>query len=1844
MLCLLLPLSSRVAAISNNPYDYDKDGKSDLAVWRPGNGLWYIINSSGSPATTVQGWGVSGDVPVPGDYDGDGKTDLSIWRPGTGAWFIINSSNGSQTIKALGVSGDVPVPGNYDGDTMTDIAVWRPSSGTWYITNSSGSPATTVQGWGVNGDVPVPGDYDGDHKTDIAIWRPGDGLWYIINSSGSPATTIQGWGVSGDVPVPGDYDGDGKADLSIWRPGTGAWFIINSSNGSQTNRSWGVSGDLPVPTDYDKDGKSDIAVWRPSSGTWYITNSSGSPATTVQGWGVNGDVPVSMYMPRLGGSGGPPPANTFPAAMVDPVNRTGRSGEDLFSGNYNWSLPLVGLPGRANLDLSLSLSYNSLVWTKAASSIKFDADNGFPAPGFHLGFPVIQAQTYTSQANSQAYLMIMPSGSRVELRSIGGSIYESADSSFIQFDASSNILRTPDGSALTYEQSGSNLMCREIKDRNGNKITVVNGGGRINTMTDTLGRVITFNYSGSNLTSITQIWNGATHTWAQFTYQTIPLAPNFQGLTVTAPASVSALKSVSLADGAAYRFDYTSFGYGQVSVIHHNATDGHELASTTYTTDNSTADCPRLTRRQDFAENWNSNVASSTFIQVDPFGSGIGTATLPDGTQIEEDYPTSGFNKGLLTQSKIISGAVAKKTAITNWTQDAPASGYPANPRVNDTSVIDDAGNQRKTSVAYTTFNLPRDTFEYAADGATVLRHTQIDYVTDAAYINRRIIGLPKEQRLYQGNGTANLVARESYEYDWSSPFLQNQGAPTQHDEVNYSDAFVQGRGNLSAVNRFDVTTGQSLQAQLIGYNTTGNPIFVRDAMRNVLTISYTDAFSAGAPAGLTLAYPTTTTDGDNFSSTATYHYDLGVATKTHDPKGAELLMEYNDPAGRLTRRTYFDSINSVSGTYTRLEYPANGTEIRSYVLLDPGIEAFSAQVSDGAGRTIGSVRNLPASTSGYSGQKFIYDAMGRLRQQSNPAEITYSPGQPVANWTPTGDDAGGWVFTTQDYDWKGRPTTTTYQDQVSIKRLSYSGCGCAGGEVVTLTDEVGRVQKTYHDVLGRVMKVETLRPDQNVYRTTTTSYNARDQILTVVQQVRTMGTAQTTTMSYDGQGRLRTRQLPIQTSPTVYDYYPDDTIQVVTDPRGATATYGYNNRHLVTSIDYSAPSPIVATAPVGFQYDAAGNRTRMTDGLGRKDYEYDTWSRRRSETERFGLPNSYSITYEYNLAGEVKKIIDPFGANFNYAYDQAGQLQSVTGSPAYAGVTQYAANMQYRAWGGLKHLDYGDNPRQLNLTYDPRLQVHAMAVQATNYSSTLGSWIYSYYRDKRIQSSFDQTDSTWDRSYSYGDPLGRLTGASSGEYGENFAYDVWGNMTSRNGSIGASNFSYVTTYTNDRDQQFQYDAAGNVVRDNQNHTNTYDAAGRLVASSFLGKTWAYDGDGSVAKWVQSNTTTYNVGSSVLGKVLAELDQAGNKRRTFVYANDQLLAKQQFSQVWWEHVDASGSSIIHSGPQDGQLDRQESEPLGVKVNINMPENDPDPILRPTLSNPSTGCLLDGVDAPCNLVLSILDRGAGRLDSPHGDLDRAVKSLLETGKLPQSEHPDGNRRFDPFAINNIIVSTGPGGGASLDDQNDKGITNIPRDKVICVDNGDGTQTCRIIGDDPDDGGPPVQIYVDSLAKLNAELALRAATIRDQQIQKEWSRLHPGKPLDPNQLLQQIINSHRQEQAGYDDCVGKANHQRLGGGARVGAKVFFGSVLFGLALVATDGVSGALGRATTPALKVVAGAKLGAGLSTILTGSVVSDALINEGPQVEQDFNNRIEDCVKKYPNANHDFNLLNPKYW
>lgn len=270
------------SAISN----FDSDGISDVAVYRPSTGVWYALNSTNGNFQAVQ-FGTAEDRIVPGDYDGDGKTDRAVWRPSTGVWYV-EKTTGGFIILQFGSNGDIPVSGDYDGDLKSDIAVWRPSTGVWYILRSSNG-SFDIRQFGISTDKTAQGDFDADGKTDLAVWRPSTGVWYIWRST-DLNFSIFAFGLNGDLPAQGDYDSDGKTDAAVFRPSNSVWYLNRSTLGF-TAVQFGAATDRPVPADFDGDGKTDIAVYR--DGVWYALRSSNGTVLIVS-FGIATDVPVPL--------------------------------------------------------------------------------------------------------------------------------------------------------------------------------------------------------------------------------------------------------------------------------------------------------------------------------------------------------------------------------------------------------------------------------------------------------------------------------------------------------------------------------------------------------------------------------------------------------------------------------------------------------------------------------------------------------------------------------------------------------------------------------------------------------------------------------------------------------------------------------------------------------------------------------------------------------------------------------------------------------------------------------------------------------------------------------------------------------------------------------------------------------------------------------------------------------------------------------------------------------------------------------------------------------------------------------------------------------------------------------------------------------------------------------------------------------------------------------------------------------------------------------------------------------------------------------------------------------------
>ncbi len=261
--------------------DFDGDGKTDISVFRPSEGVWFILRSNNDTFQAEQ-FGIASDKLVPADYDGDGRTDVAVFRDGE--WYLDRSRDGFLAFN-FGLSGDIPQPGDYDGDGITDLAVFRPSDGTWYLQQSRDG-FSAIQ-FGIASDRPAAADFDGDGKTDPTVYR--GGVWYSLQSADG-FRAVQ-FGLASDKPVLGDYDGDGKADTAVWRPADGTWYILNSTDGSFHAANFGLPTDIPTPGDFNGDGSNEHAVFRPSSGTWFISD-PGSGYFRASQFGISTDKPV----------------------------------------------------------------------------------------------------------------------------------------------------------------------------------------------------------------------------------------------------------------------------------------------------------------------------------------------------------------------------------------------------------------------------------------------------------------------------------------------------------------------------------------------------------------------------------------------------------------------------------------------------------------------------------------------------------------------------------------------------------------------------------------------------------------------------------------------------------------------------------------------------------------------------------------------------------------------------------------------------------------------------------------------------------------------------------------------------------------------------------------------------------------------------------------------------------------------------------------------------------------------------------------------------------------------------------------------------------------------------------------------------------------------------------------------------------------------------------------------------------------------------------------------------------------------------------------------------------------
>jgi YD repeat-containing protein len=327
------------------------------------------------------------------------------------------------------------------------------------------------------------------------------------------------------------------------------------------------------------------------------------------------------------------------------------------------------------------------------------------------------------------------------------------------------------------------------------------------------------------------------------------------------------------------------------------------------------------------------------------------------------------------------------------------------------------------------------------------------------------------------------------------------------------------------------------------------------------------------------------------------------------------------------------------------------------------------------------------------------YDAWGRVKTVSNPAEYTGA----------SGDGLG--LKTFYSYDLLGRVTAIVAPGGATTS-VSYLGNtsttfdpGRKGRQ--TTTDALGRVVQVVEDPPSNQLSNPSPLPGHFNYITKYT-YDGLDQVRSVLQG------GQTRLFGYDSVGRLRFVRNP--ESGTVNYDYDQANLKSRTDARGVITTYTYDNLNRLTKLAYSGPT---STPAVIYSYDQAvdgsavpfarGRLTAVANANATTTYtSYDALGRVTGSTQQVAATGqTYPFTYHYNLAGSLITETYPSGRTLTNGYDAANRMTAVAGTAA--GQTKsYVVSASYMPQGALAKVRYG-NQLWRTYVYNSQLQTSGL-------------------------------------------------------------------------------------------------------------------------------------------------------------------------------------------------------------------------------------------------------------------------------------------------------------------------------------------------------------------------------------------------------------------------------------------------------------------------------------------------------------------------------------------------------
>jgi len=1153
---------------------------------------------------------------------------------------------------------------------------------------------------------------------------------------------------------------------------------------------------------------------------------------------------VSYAAERLGGDSKPAPGRQFENRTVSPMVQAEPGWDDgnyttaddpgngvgnppgapldggAGSGNFQFAAPILGLPGRG-INIALGLAYNSRLWNKAGTQINFDNDRGWPAPGFSLGFGKLLGMGVFNGG-----MLVDADGTRHSYSGIvtgftWGTTFvgHTTDGSFIDYSYTSGPggginsaeARLADGTVITYAAAGPGAVYPTlIKDRNGNYITITylnNSGPRIQTVSDTLGRVISFHYDSNNLlTAITApgLNGGGARTLARLHYHQLSLSYSFSGLTpVVRDPSPWVIDAIYYpGTGTGYWFGDSDFysSYGMLKKVSERrgmtfsgpdpvppAQGPTEQGTITFagqvtqeevynyplyvgdssgTASSNLTDAPTYTSQ---TESWtrdgvNFDSGTTGYDIHENSTPRTVTVTLPNGTTSKQySYNAPGqFNDGLvyLDETRDASGTLLQSSSSA-WAQGAYESPRPV--RVEKT---DERSQTTAAEFSYgSVYNQVTEVRDFDYGGTSLLRGTRTTYQNNVnytgtaystGYVGRHIFNLPLSVEVYAADNSTR-VSRTEYQYD--------------------------------------------------GQNFSAAPNVVQHAQ----------SFNPHAEDEGYCYYDNDWSDGDCRGSCL--------------PNCPECIQ---DPScDGYCPQIYYCPYDSST------DYRGNVTQVTSYA---DAINLTSAVTETRRYDITGNL--VTASTSCCEQTSFNYTVDTQYAYPISKTRGSATDAFAQATTSATYDFDTGLVLSATDTN--GRQSQTSY-DSATLRPTSTTSPSGAHTDF-GYDDTAMSVTQTTHLAAGEGGGIA----DQN-----TKLLNGRGQVRSE-EALASGGAIDVVDSVYDNMGRVSQQSRPFrsgaeqpQWSTTLYDALSRP--MSVSAPDGSTTQTFYNE----------AARPDAASG-------APGETTRVRDAWGRERWGRADSSGRLVEVVEPNPSGDGSVAagglvtmYAYNTLGHLTQITQ--GAQTrSFQYDSLGRLTAEKLAESSATLNDAGTYVGAGTWSDVFTYDDRSNligrtdARGVKTVYtynaDPLNRLQSVSWDTSGFGDT-GNPIFTAatvsYQYRQKASPSEMKDVTQLDSVT-------ATGVST----ESYAYDSEGRVSSKTLTLASrSSYPFVTNYiydTLDRIADVRYPAEfGNGTQPRKVVHHNYDIASRLSSLTFDGQSFA----SGIVYNAASQTTTLNVGS-----------------------------------------------------------------------------------------------------------------------------------------------------------------------------------------------------------------------------------------------------------------------------------------------------------------------------------------------------------------------------------------------